>query len=404
MPPADAARRRHSLEIIAMTAATPRTNHASADTAPCEPAGHPLELFPPFRRISRSIPRDIVYTLIFNTIFALVFSVLNTIFVPSDSLRTVAWSNFVFANCIGFIIQLEFTLTAWLFPSVFRHGTAIRAAHFSLLAIIGVFAGYWLATEILHYPQTQGWIFTPRGVLAIGGMSLLISTVLLLIFIPRERAARMEAAVERERSRVVAAEREVTLARLKLLEAQVEPHFLYNTLANVVSLVDSNPATAKLMLNRLITLLRGAAVAAGGAEVTLGAQVAHLRAYLELLALRMGPRLVYRLEVDPGLTSIALPPLLLQPVVENAIRHGLEPRIEGGEIVVTARRTGAGVELGVVDTGIGFRDVRVATGTEGGVGLANLRARLVALYGGAASIGIEENAPHGTRVTIRLPV
>jgi len=386
-----------------MTAAAPSRPNASAEAVACASNGHPLELFPLFRRLPRSIPRDLVYTLIFNSIFALVFSVLNMIFVPGDPLRIVAWSNFVFANCIGFIIHLEFAVGGWLYPGVSRHGTPVRAAYFSLLAIVGVFAGYWLATEILHYPQTQEWIFTPRGILAIGGMSLLISTLLLLIFIPRERTARMEAAFERERSRVVAAERETTLAQLKLLEAQVEPHFLYNTLANVVSLVDSNPATAKRMLERLIALLRGAAVAAGGAEVTLAAQIEHLRAYLELMSLRMGGRLAFRLDVDPALANVALPPLLLQPVVENAIRHGLEPKVEGGEIVVIARRREGNVELIVADTGVGFRDVRVRAGGDGGVGLSNLRARLAALYGDAASIGIEENTPEGTRVTMRLP-
>ncbi len=392
-------------------AATPRPSTTAAATprpsttaAACATSGHPLEMFPVFRRIPRSIPRDIVYTLIWNALFTLVFTILNILFVPADPLADVLWSTFVFANCIGFIIHFEFAICDRLVPGVRQHGTAIRAAYVSLLAVVGVFAGYWLATEILHYPVMQGWIFSPRGIFSIGGMALLISTVLLMIFIPRERAARMEADFERERSRVVAAERETTLARFKLLEAQVEPHFLYNTLANVVSLVDSNPATAKKMLERLIALLRGAAAAAGTTEATLSAQVEHLRAYLELMALRMGGRLSFRIDVEPGLESLRLPPLLLQPLVENAIKHGLEPKVDGGEVVVVARRAGDCVELTVADSGVGFHDVRVRSGAEGGVGLANLRARLAALHGDAASIGIEENAPSGTRVTMRLPI
>lgn len=384
------------------TAATPRPN-TTAD-ATCATSGHPLEMFPVFRRIPRSITRDIVYTLIWNTLFTVVFTVLNILFVPADPLADVLWSTFVFANCIGFIIHFEFAICDRLYPGVRRHGTAIRAAYVSLLAVVGVFAGYWIATEILHYPVMQNWIFSPRGIFAIGGIALLISTVLLMIFIPRERAARMEAAFERERSRVVAAERETTLARFKLLEAQVEPHFLYNTLANVVSLVDSNPATAKKMLERLIALLRGAAAAAGTAETTLSDQVEHLRAYLELMALRMGGRLTFRLDVPPDLEELALPPLLLQPLVENAIKHGLEPKVEGGKVTVTASRRGEFVLLVVADSGVGFRDVRVRFGEEGGVGLANVRARLAALYGAAASIAIEEDLPCGTRVTMRLPV
>jgi len=367
-------------------------------------SGHPLEMFPVFRRIPRSIARDLVYTLIWNSLFMVVFTVLRLILVSDESLGAVLWSAFVFANCVGFIIHFEFAIGDRLFPGIHRQGMAMRAIYFSLVPIAGVFAGYWLATEILHYPDMQSWIFSPRGVFAIGGLSLVISTLLLLIFIPRERAARMEAAFERERSRVAAAEREATLARLKLLEAQVEPHFLYNTLANVVSLIDSNPATAKKMLERLIALLRGAASAAGGVDVTLAAQAEHLRAYLELMAMRMGGRLAFRLDVPRDLANLRLPPLLLQPLVENAIRHGLEPKVEGGEVVVTARRAGGFVVLEVADSGVGFRDVRVRSGEEAGVGLANVRARLAALYGDAATIGIEENARGGTRVTMRLPV
>ena len=159
-----------------------------------------------------------------------------------------------------------------------------------------------------------------------------------------------------------------------------------------MSLVDSNPATAKKMLERLIALLRGAAAAAGTTEATLAAQVEHLRAYLELMALRMGGRLTFRIDVPPALAGLALPPLLLQPLVENAIKHGLEPKVEGGEVVVSARarriRRARGGRYGR-----GFRDLRVRSAEEGGVGLANLRARLAALYGDTASIDIEEDSP-----------
>lgn len=154
--------------------------------------GHPLEMFPVFRRIPRSFARDIIYTLIGNTLIAVVFTLFDLVFDPRESLAAVAWTTFVIANCIGFLIHLEFVLA---------------------------------------------------------------------IFIPRERAVRVQAAFERERARVAAAEKQATQAQLKLLEAQVEPHFLSNTLANVVSLIDADPATAKRMLDRLIAPLRGAAVA-----------------------------------------------------------------------------------------------------------------------------------------------
>ena len=234
-----------------------------------------------------------------------------------------------------------------------------------------------------------------------------VSGVLLSIFIPRERAARLQADVEREQARVSVAEKQATLAQLKLLEAQVEPHFLYNTLANVVSLIDTEPATAKAMIQRLIALLRSAAAEAGTSNATLASRVEHLRAYLELIALRMGGRLVFRIDVPPALAGVAVPPLLLQPLVENAIRHGLEPKVGGGSVAVAARRIGDMLELTVVDDGVGFAATKatIAARAKGdGLGLANLRARLATIYGGAASVLIEDNVPQGSRITLRLPL
>ena len=132
--------------------------------------------------------------------------------------------------------------------------------------------------------------------------------MLLAIFIPRERAATRQAAMAREQARVTAAERETTVARMQLLEAQVEPHFLYNTLAHVVSLVDAEPALAKRMLHRLIELLRATAVAPGSDEHGGLADSTLLRAYLDLIALRMGPRLAWSIDVPTDLDGLHVPP------------------------------------------------------------------------------------------------
>ena len=258
--------------------------------------------------------------------------------------------------------------------------------------------------ELLHFESMRAWMFSSRGILTIGALSLLISAVLLAVFIPRERAAKAQAAFEHEQARVAAAERQATLARLKLLEAQIEPHFLYNTLANVVSLIDTDPATAKRMQERLITLLRGAAAAAGNTDPTLSAQIEHLRAYLDLMAMRMGRRLAFRLDVPNEVRGVRLPSLLLQPLVENAIRHGLEPKVEGGDVLVSARRDGDELMLVVADTGIGFPTTQGTAAPGTGLGLANLRERLATLYGTRSTLTIEDNAPAGTRVTLRVPL
>jgi sensor histidine kinase YesM len=236
--------------------------------------------------------------------------------------------------------------------------------------------------------------------LSIAAVTLVLCGITMAIFLPRERAANAQAAFERERARVAAAEREATLARLKMLEAQIEPHFLYNTLANAISLVDSDPAAAKRMLDRLISLLRAAADT--DSAITLGRQAELVGAYLEILALRMGPRLAWSIQVAPDVAALPVAPMLLQPIVENAVKHGLEPKLDGGRIDIEARRDRSRLELVVTDTGLGFRTTPTVGST--GVGLRNLHARLAALYGAAATLAIEERSPCGTRVTLSIPL
>jgi sensor histidine kinase YesM len=179
----------------------------------------------------------------------------------------------------------------------------------------------------------------------------MISGVLATVFYARERQAKAEADFHSERARVAVAERSTKAAELKLLQAQVEPHFLYNTLANVISLVDGNPVLAKRMLERLVDYLRSAALAVMEAEATLGQQIELLRAYLDVIALRMGSRLSYRIDVPADLVALTLPPMLLQPLVENAIKHGVEPATRGGEVIVSARREADRLLLTVEDDG-----------------------------------------------------
>jgi sensor histidine kinase YesM len=247
-------------------------------------------------------------------------------------------------------------------------------------------------------PRALEWILTPRWLAMMGLSSMVISTVLAIVFFSTVRRATAEAELARERERIERAEREATLANLRALQAQIEPHFLFNTLANVTSLVDSDPAAAKRMLESFNRFLRASLAATRTESTTLGADAALIGAYLEVLQVRMGRRLEWRVDVPAELAGYALPPMLLQPVVENAIVHGLEPKVAGGSVSLSARREGDSVRIEVRDTGMGF-----APTTRGGVGLANLRDRLRMLYGDRASLAIGENLPEGTTVTIALP-
>lgn len=378
----------------------------SSDTDRRRTSFHPLEILPFAARWRPSPLREVIYTAIFNTLVAAIFIGINLIFADDRALeRIFTWRfmavQFVIAQCIGFTI---YGLIRFVDRVVMRGRPptmVTRTITFVITPLIGAWVGYWLATVILGMPEPRAELLTWRGAVPVIAVAGFITAVLLAIFIPRERAARAEARVARDEARIHAAEREATLARMQLLEAQVEPHFLYNTLAHVMSLVDTEPSLAKRMLHRLIDLLRATA-AAPESSTTVRSQIALLRTYLDLIALRMGPRLAWSIDVEPGLDDVTIPPMILQPVVENAIKHGLEPRIEGGQVDVRVRRQDHRIVLTVTDTGLGVPATRDPAST--GIGLRNLRARLAAVYGPDATLTLADHRPQGTVVTLDLPV
>ena len=200
-------------------------------------------------------------------------------------------------------------------------------------------------------------------------------------------------------ARETATEKELTVAKLSLLHAQVEPHFLYNTLASAQVLTRSDPAKADLMLGYLIDYLRRSLPRAEDSLSTLGDEVERARAYLEILRIRMGDRLAVQIQVPESLKGVPMPPMMLQTLVENAIKHGLEPVVGGGNIWILGREVDGKVAVTVADDGRGFSD----QGSGTGIGLRNIRERLRLAYGDAASFTIVANFPKGVAATISLP-
>ena len=204
---------------------------------------------------------------------------------------------------------------------------------------------------------------------------------------------------EETSARETATEKELTVAKLSLLNAQVEPHFLYNTLASAQVLTRADPAKADQMLGHLIAYLRRSLPRAEESASTLGEELERARAYLEILRIRMGDRLKLEIQVPDALNRAPIPPMMLQTLVENAIKHGLEPLPGGGTVWIIAREVDGKVAVTVADDGRGFSDDGGGTG----IGLKNVRQRLRLLYGDMASFTIVANFPKGVAATITVP-
>ena len=207
------------------------------------------------------------------------------------------------------------------------------------------------------------------------------------------RAQALQFALERETLKRQAAD-----AQLRLLTAQIEPHFLLNTLANVQELIESGSPKAVPVFRSLIAYLRAAMPQLRQEEATLGDEEKLVQSYLELMLMRMPDRLTYELQIDPALRSLRFPAMSLLTLVENAIRHGIDPALAGGSIVIGAARSGVGtLHLWVADTGVGMSDKAAP-----GLGLSNLESRLKAFFGDSARLELSEVAPHGLRVDLFL--
>ena len=228
---------------------------------------------------------------------------------------------------------------------------------------------------------------------------LFVITVIAKIFIDRSRAALRLVELKKKEAEYSRMSQQVTEAKLQALQAQVEPHFLYNTLANVRALTEVDPARAGTMVDHLIQYLRNALPKMRESISTVGQEVELVRAYLNILQMRMGKRLSFDIAVPANLTALPFPPLMLPSLVENAIKHGLEPQREGGSVHISAVAVEGRLRLTVADTGRGFGDT-----VGNGVGLSNLRERLTALYGEGARLTLEANTPSGVISTIDVPM
>jgi signal transduction histidine kinase len=377
----------------------------------------PTDPTPAAPALLRRIALIVLGTLVVNTVIAvaLVALGLSTPFLPT----------LVQSQSIGITIAaLCWGVTPWVERA---QGSARVALPLYAAAIIGgsiagSLFGRFTTGALFGSPSDEAVSHWLAG--ASGRRTLLISlmagALVTLFFYSRHRLRHAQERAEAERWRSIAADRSAAQAQLQALRAQVEPHFLFNTLASVSVLIDRDPAAAKALVDDLSRHLRATLRHARSAGTTLGEELEVTASLLGIMKRRLGDRLHWRFDVPQALHALPIAPMLVQPLVENAVKHGIEPDTAGGTIEVRARRDAAGVLIvEVADTGRGLaadgepdrreamagppRASRPAGGTDGGTGLANLGERLRAIYGPAARVALHDNQPRGTLARLTLP-
>ena len=340
-------------------------------------------------------------TAFYNTVIAIVL----TVFFAMGGSKATVWETFsetfVISQCIGYSIHIAFDAFHRFTSQAWRQSipkAALTGLHV-FIPTLGVFIGYSIAfalngrnfyTLLMNYPRAGGMIFL---------VGLLVSFISYLVMDGQTRRLKSEAEEAQAREAAAALQKQASDAELRALQAQIEPHFLFNTLANVQALIDYEPAKAKQMLESFIEYLRATLDATRRTHASLSDEISMLERYLQLMQVRMGSRLQTVWEIDPALRSHPFSPLLLQPLVENAIKYGLEPKIEGGTITIRASQSAGRIRLEVQDNGMGLTTASTARKTPtktpssgSGTGLKNVLARLQSTQGPSATLALVNNA------------
>lgn len=330
--------------------------------------------------------QSLLLTVFFNTLIAL--------FITAMDYGGSLLENMVFSQCIGLSICCG---AKW----IFNHFAAVRPLAVSILVMVTIAAavGVGAVAALMITGGDLRAFFTnsalPYRTLLLG---LLFGVVITYFFVSREKFANAEARASKEKIRRLQSEKAAAEAQVRLLQAQIEPHFLFNTLSNVLSLLDSNPQRGKTMLMDFMHYLRISLVGMRAQSVTIGQEMEMIRAYLDVAKVRMGNRLDYSITLPERLAMISLPPMLLQPLVENAVKHGLEPKIDGGRVSIRSIEHDDRIAIVVHDTGLGF-----SSSTKNGLGIANIQERLQALYGNRARLILKSVSSGGVEAVLELP-
>jgi signal transduction histidine kinase len=335
---------------------------------------------------TQTLLKNLVYTALFNTVIA---SFLYYLFRD-----TSFFSHFIISQCIGLsICSLCMASLLLLKPQ----GAATLASAIILSILVGGLLGSALGGRLAGLPVFD---FTHRLAFSVRTLAftILFGPAISFFFMARKKLTQTRQLAQQERMQRLISEKHAALAQLRMLQAQIEPHFLFNTLSNIQSLLDTDVNTGKAMLNDLTRYLRATLAGSRAACSTLQGEINLAAAYLNIYKVRMGERLKVTIDIADNLKQLSFAPMLIQPLVENAILHGIEPEMDGGAICITAAKADDRLQVAVMDTGRGFRQDQ---GT--GLGLANIQQRLKALYGLEGKLILMENQPRGVKAVIEVP-
>jgi len=308
-------------------------------------------------------------------------------------------SNLVFSQCIGLSIWALIDVAQY--KLIHQYDTQWPRLLWIVPAcvVLGYGLGSTLASAMLPSHDSAGLFDEPAKLMGFLFVSLAAGGVITYFFLSREQLSAARLSLAQTQAQAEAAQRQAAESQLTLLQSQLEPHMLFNTLANLRVLIDHDPTRAQAMLDHLVAYLRATLNASRTLMHPLSVEFDRLRDYLALMQVRMGARLTCTLDLPPELADVPVPALLLQPLVENAIQHGLEPKVEGGTIAVRARLHGDRLTLEVLDTGVGLSPEREQTG----FGLTQVRERLATLYGAHGTLELTPDRTGATVARVTFP-
>ena len=338
---------------------------------------------------SQPLWQQFVIILIFNSLIAVLVKVI----IPDSPF----YNQMLISQSIGLSIFLTFIVTA----SFFELKTWRIILPLIIGAIIGIIIVIIIQSLMLGLSFDYSIVSLKNNyfdLLSLLFSGLFFGSIILVFFLSRERIFREKTKLQAEKINNLDNKKTIAETNLRLLQAQIEPHFLFNTLSNVISLIEKNPQTSKKLLESLTDFLRATLKRSTDTHQSLHDEINLIRDYLDIFKIRIGERLEYNINLDDEVMDCVFPPLLLQPLVENAIIHGIEPLAEGGVIDISVTKDKHKIIISVSDTGKGFTTNKI-----NGFGLTNIRERIQSIYGDEGRLDIEENKSAGVTATIKVP-